>query len=67
MGDTVLIDHPAEGVTRLTLNRPDRMNTLTYELVDDMHAELPRQTSRRLEEPLTSQPTWARIVSVMSL
>ena len=40
MGDNVLIDHPADGVTRLTLNRPDDMNTLTYELVDDMHAAL---------------------------
>ncbi|MCB0967768.1 MAG: enoyl-CoA hydratase/isomerase family protein [Ilumatobacter sp.] len=40
MGDNVLIDHPAEGVTRLTLNRPDDMNTLTYELVEDMHAAL---------------------------
>ena len=40
MGELVQIDHPADGVTRLTLNRPDRLNTLTRELVDDMHAAL---------------------------
>ena len=37
---TVLVDRPAEGVVRLTLNRPDRMNTLTRELVDEVHAGL---------------------------
>ena len=31
----VLIDHPAEGVIRLTLNRPARLNALTLELVDE--------------------------------
>lgn len=40
MSELVQIDHPAEGVARLTLNRPDRLNTLTRELVDDMHAAL---------------------------
>jgi enoyl-CoA hydratase len=40
MGDNVLIDHPADGVTRLTLNRPDRLNALTVELVDEVHAAL---------------------------
>ena len=40
MGDLVLVDQPAEGVTRLTLNRPDRLNALTRELVDEMHAAL---------------------------
>ena len=43
MGDqqpNVLIDQPAEGVTRLTLNRPDRLNALTRELVDEVHAAL---------------------------
>jgi enoyl-CoA hydratase len=40
MGDLVAIDRPADGVTRLTLNRPDRMNTLNRELVDEMHAAL---------------------------
>lgn len=36
----VRIDHPDDGVTRLTLHRPERMNTLTRELVDEMHAAL---------------------------
>lgn len=36
--DNVLIDQPADGVTRLTLNRPERLNALTYELVRDLHA-----------------------------
>ena len=36
----VLIDQPADGVTRLTLNRPDRLNALTRELVDEVHAAL---------------------------
>jgi enoyl-CoA hydratase len=40
MGDNILIDEPAEGVTRLTFNRPDRLNALTRELVDEMHAAL---------------------------
>lgn len=40
MGDLVTIDHPADGVARLTLNRPDRLNALTRELVDDMHSAL---------------------------
>lgn len=40
MQDNVLIDHPAEGVTRLTLNRPGRLNALTRELVDDVHEAL---------------------------
>ncbi|MGY9074573.1 MAG: enoyl-CoA hydratase/isomerase family protein [Acidimicrobiales bacterium] len=39
-GGTVLLDHPADGVTRITLNRPERMNTLTYELVSDLHLAL---------------------------
>lgn len=40
MNDFVLIDHPADGVTRLTLNRPEQLNALTLELVDEMHAAL---------------------------
>ena len=40
MGDNVSIDHPADGVTRLTLNRPDDMNTINLELVTDMLAAL---------------------------
>lgn len=40
MPELVQIDHPRDGVARLTLNRPDRLNALTRELVDDMHAAL---------------------------
>ncbi|MDH4143775.1 MAG: enoyl-CoA hydratase/isomerase family protein [Acidimicrobiia bacterium] len=36
----VEIDQPADGVTRLTLNRPERLNALTYELVDELHGAL---------------------------
>lgn len=40
MPELVRIDHPADGVSRLTLTRPHRLNALTRELVDDMHAAL---------------------------
>jgi len=35
-----VVDHPAAGVTRLTLNRPERLNTLTVDLVAAMHDAL---------------------------
>ncbi|MFZ8968899.1 MAG: enoyl-CoA hydratase/isomerase family protein [Ilumatobacteraceae bacterium] len=38
--DLVVADHPAAGVTRLTLNRPERLNTLTVDLVAAMHDTL---------------------------
>jgi enoyl-CoA hydratase len=31
---------PRPGITQLTLNRPDRLNALTYELVDELHTAL---------------------------
>ena len=37
---TVEISTPAEGITQLTLNRPERLNALTYELVTDLHAAI---------------------------
>lgn len=40
VSDNVLIDRPADGVTRLTLNRPDKLNALTADLVNDLHAAL---------------------------
>ena len=38
--DTVLIDQPAEGVTRLTMNRPDKLNALTLDMVQALHTAL---------------------------
>lgn len=40
MSDNVVTDHPTEGVTRLTLNRPERLNALSYDLVDELHQAL---------------------------
>ena len=36
----VEISQPADGVTQLTLNRPEALNTLTYDLVTELHAAL---------------------------
>jgi len=36
----VEITSPKPGITQLTLNRPERLNALTYELVDELHAAL---------------------------
>ena len=40
MPDTVLLSHPEPGVALLTLNRPDRLNAMTAELVGALHARL---------------------------
>ncbi len=37
---TVEVSSPVDGVTTLTLNRPDRLNALTHELVDELHRAL---------------------------
>jgi enoyl-CoA hydratase len=37
---SVEITTPRPGITQLTLNRPDRLNALTYELVDELHTAL---------------------------
>jgi enoyl-CoA hydratase len=37
---TVRLDHPRPEVAVLTLDRPERLNALTFELVDDLHAAL---------------------------
>jgi enoyl-CoA hydratase len=37
---TVLASEPRPGVTLLTLNRPDRLNAMSAELVTDLHAAL---------------------------
>ena len=38
--ENLVVDEPATGVTRITLNRPERLNALTYGLVDDLHGAL---------------------------
>ncbi|MGC6398925.1 MAG: enoyl-CoA hydratase-related protein [Ilumatobacteraceae bacterium] len=40
MSDPILLDQPAPGVSQITLNRPDDMNTLTIDLVDALHDAL---------------------------
>lgn len=40
MSDLIITDQPAEGVTRITLNRPESMNTLTVDLVAEMQRVL---------------------------
>ena len=38
--ENVLVDQPVEGVARILLNRPERLNALTYDLVNDIHKAL---------------------------
>jgi enoyl-CoA hydratase len=40
MADLVIVDEPAPHVRRLTLNRPEQLNTMTAELCEALHAEL---------------------------
>lgn len=40
MAATVLVDEPSQGVTLLTLNRPERLNAMTAELVAELHDAL---------------------------
>ena len=37
---TVIVDQPEEGVTRVTLHRPDRLNAMNAELIGDLHDAL---------------------------
>jgi enoyl-CoA hydratase len=37
---TVLVEQPVAGVTQLTLNRPDKLNAMSAELVSELHAAL---------------------------
>lgn len=39
-GDVLLVERPMEGVIQLTLNRPDRLNAMTSELVEELHTVL---------------------------
>lgn len=38
--EPVLVDVPREGITRITLNRPDKLNAMTADLVEGLHAAL---------------------------
>ncbi len=40
MPGTVIRDQPKAGVAVLTLNRPDRLNAMSHELLSDLHAAL---------------------------
>ncbi len=40
MGPSVLLTHPAAGVTQITLDRPDQLNTLDEAMVTDLHEAL---------------------------
>ena len=37
---TLLVDSPDEGVTRITLNRPEKLNAMNAALVADLHDAL---------------------------
>ena len=41
-GDLVLVDRPRPGVAVVTLNQPERLNALSFALVDELHAALDR-------------------------
>ena len=49
--NTFTLEHPQDGVALLTLNRPDRLNAITFEMFDEMHEvcrELTADTGTRV-------------------
>jgi enoyl-CoA hydratase len=47
MSSLLLVDEPAPHVRRLTLNRPDELNTMTAELCKALHGELVQSAAQR--------------------
>jgi enoyl-CoA hydratase/carnithine racemase len=37
MYETLLVERPRDGVVLITLNRPDRLNAITFQMFDEMH------------------------------
>jgi enoyl-CoA hydratase/carnithine racemase len=37
MYETLLVERPRDGVVLVTLNRPDRLNAITFQMFDEMH------------------------------
>jgi enoyl-CoA hydratase/carnithine racemase len=49
--ETLLVERPRDGVVLVTLNRPDRMNAITFQMFDELHAlcgELLKDQSARV-------------------
>jgi enoyl-CoA hydratase/carnithine racemase len=47
MPDVLIVDEPAPHVRRLTLNRPDELNTMTAELCEALHGQLRQLATER--------------------
>ena len=56
MSDLVLIDHPADHVARITLNRPERLNAMSIDLVIELWDAL--------EQVAAENDSWAVVLTV---
>jgi enoyl-CoA hydratase len=45
--DAVVVETVGDGITQLTLNRPDRLNAMNYALISELHAALDAMASDR--------------------
>jgi enoyl-CoA hydratase len=45
--DTIIVDRPDDGVVRITLNRPDRLNALTFRMTEEISAALDEASADR--------------------